>query len=127
MVYCYSMTLDMQRLVERTDIVAAASSVARELFADNPAPALSLAVASGGGVIWCEALGKADLEQDVPCTPDHLFRLGSVSKPVTAPFRSIRALVTSVVPCTIWVTAEGMTPVLLSRVLSPSRTASDGS
>ena len=34
---------------------------------------------------------------------------------------------TSVVPCTIWVTAEGATPVLPSSVLSPSRTAREGS
>ncbi len=47
-------------------------------------PALSLAVADGSGVIWSKALGKADLELDVPATPDHVFRLGSVSKAITA-------------------------------------------
>ena len=47
-------------------------------------PALSVAVADRTGVIWEEALGKADLEFDIVATPDHVFRLGSVSKAVTA-------------------------------------------
>lgn len=61
-----------------------ASRVASRLLASSPMPALSLAVADGSGVIWAEALGKADLEFEVPATPEHLFRLGSVSKAVTA-------------------------------------------
>jgi CubicO group peptidase (beta-lactamase class C family) len=47
-------------------------------------PALSLAVASGNELIWSKALGKVDLEFDIAATPDHVFRLGSVSKAVTA-------------------------------------------
>ena len=61
-----------------------ASRIASRLLASEPMPALSLAVADGGGVIWSKALGKADLEFGVPATPDHVFRLGSVSKAVTA-------------------------------------------
>src|SRR5688572_26279428 len=61
-----------------------ASKLASRLFASGPMPALSLAVADASGVVWSEALGKADLEFGVPATPDHLFRLGSVSKAVTA-------------------------------------------
>jgi CubicO group peptidase (beta-lactamase class C family) len=62
---------------------------AAKVFADNfretcPTPALSLAVANGGGVIWSRAFGKADVEFDIDAMPDHLFRLGSVSKVVTA-------------------------------------------
>jgi CubicO group peptidase (beta-lactamase class C family) len=41
-------------------------------------------VANGSGLIWAEALGSADLEFAVPATPEHLFRIGSVSKAVTA-------------------------------------------
>ena len=66
------------------DRAAAASRIARRLFGGAPMPALSLAVAAEGKIVWTEALGKANLELDVPATPDHLFRLGSVSKAVTA-------------------------------------------
>ena len=84
MVYCYSMTLAMGDRVERTDDCAAASRIARDLFASAAMPALSVAVADRTGTIWEEALGKVDLEFDIAATPDHVFRLGSVSKAVTA-------------------------------------------
>lgn len=63
----------------------AADLAAREIFEAGPtrAPALSLAVARPEGVIWSVAYGRSNLEFDVQATTDHLFRLGSVSKPVT--------------------------------------------
>ncbi len=57
---------------------------ARAFHAARKTPAISFAVASGGGVLWSAAFGMADLELAVPASPDHLFRLGSVSKPITA-------------------------------------------
>lgn len=60
-----------------------AEAMVRALHAAQPTPALSFAVARPGGVIWTLALGKADLELDVPATTAHCFRLGSVSKMVT--------------------------------------------
>lgn len=84
MVYCYSMTLTMENRHEQPEAVSAASRVARELFAGGSMPALSLAVATRENVIWTQALGKADLEFDIAATPEHVFRLGSVSKAVTA-------------------------------------------
>jgi len=62
----------------------AADTIARKLHADFPAPALSVAVARADGVVWAQAYGKADLEFDVTATPLHSFKLGSVSKVVTA-------------------------------------------
>lgn len=47
-------------------------------------PAVSTAVWAGGGEIWTEAWGLADLENFTPATPATLFRIGSVSKPFTA-------------------------------------------
>src|SRR4051812_1020006 len=66
--------------------VRSADALARALHAAPPAqsPALSLAVARPGGLVWSGAYGKADLEFGVAATPAHLFRLGSVSKVVTA-------------------------------------------
>ena len=59
---------------------AAASQLLAELFATDPAPALSMAAARSSGAVWADALGKANLELDVAATPEHRFRLGSVSK-----------------------------------------------
>ncbi len=78
------MTLTASHRIARADAYPAASELALALFASNPTPALSLAVADNGGVLWAEALGKADLELEVAATTQHLFRLGSVSKAVTA-------------------------------------------
>jgi serine beta-lactamase-like protein LACTB, mitochondrial len=69
----------------RTSPAAArAEAVAQRLFAANPMPALSLAVARPGGLVWAKAYGKADLQLDVAATTAHRFGLGSVSKVVTA-------------------------------------------
>lgn len=61
-----------------------ADAWARAFHRAQPTPALSIAVASGDGPVWSTALGEANLELAVPARPDHLFRLGSVSKAVTA-------------------------------------------
>ena len=47
-------------------------------------PGLSVAVLVDGEIVWSEGLGYADLESRVPATPLTRFRIGSVSKPVTA-------------------------------------------
>jgi CubicO group peptidase (beta-lactamase class C family) len=63
-----------------------ATAIARRVLAAPPIspPALSLAVANTGGVLWAQALGLADIESAIAATPAHSFRLGSVSKPLTA-------------------------------------------
>lgn len=54
------------------------------MHADFPTPAISFAVARASGIVWAQAYGRADLELDVTATPQHSFKLGSVSKVVTA-------------------------------------------
>lgn len=44
----------------------------------------SVAVALNGRVVWAQGYGYADLEQKVPVTPLTKFRIGSVSKSLTA-------------------------------------------
>jgi len=48
------------------------------------APAVSIAVAIDGEIIWAEALGYADIEPLTPATLESRFAIGSVSKSITA-------------------------------------------
>ncbi|HEU4828641.1 MAG TPA: serine hydrolase domain-containing protein [Gemmatimonadales bacterium] len=47
-------------------------------------PGVSITVMREGQILWSEGIGWADLEQRVPVTPLTRFRVGSVSKPLTA-------------------------------------------
>jgi len=66
---------------------AAAAARARAIACEKLAPKIpgfALAVAVDGQVVWSEAFGYADLEAKRPTTPATQFRIGSVSKPLTA-------------------------------------------
>ena len=64
--------------------VAAARTLLDSVIADNLIPGMSVAVGKGTEVLWSEGLGLADLTHGVPVTPLTKFRVGSVSKPITA-------------------------------------------
>jgi CubicO group peptidase (beta-lactamase class C family) len=71
------------RAAESSNIDLARGHV-RELLATNTVPASSFAVMRGPDLLWAEAFGKVNIELDVAATPAHRFRLGSVSKVITA-------------------------------------------
>ena len=50
----------------------------------NSVPGLSAAVVLDGRPCWSEGFGMADLENYSPATSATLFRLGSISKPISA-------------------------------------------
>ena len=47
-------------------------------------PGLSIALARNGRLVHAKGYGFADLESRTPVTTDHVFRVASVSKPITA-------------------------------------------
>jgi CubicO group peptidase (beta-lactamase class C family) len=47
-------------------------------------PGVSVAIGMDGEVVWAEGFGWADIEQRVPVRTTSKFRIGSVSKPMTA-------------------------------------------
>lgn len=59
-------------------------AVLRTLMAAEGIPGLSVAVLVDGDIVWSEGFGYADLENRVPATPLTRFRIGSISKPLTA-------------------------------------------
>jgi len=68
--------------------LAAAIEQARALveadLAESGTPGISAAVAVDGRIVWSEGFGFADLESQAPARASTLYRIGSVSKPVTA-------------------------------------------
>ena len=52
-------------------------------FEGTSCPGLSVAVASHNQIVFSKALGRADIEQDVPLTTASVQRLASLSKPIT--------------------------------------------
>jgi len=66
---------------------AAAAARAHAIACEKLAPAIpgfAIAVAVDGRIVWSEAFGYADLEARRAATPATQFRVGSVSKPLTA-------------------------------------------
>jgi D-alanyl-D-alanine carboxypeptidase len=58
-------------------------SLVTDRFEATRCPGLSVAVAFHNQIVFSEAMGKADIEQNVPLTTASVQRLASVSKPIT--------------------------------------------
>ena len=58
--------------------------LARALVVEENLPGLSVAVAVDGEIVWAEGFGWANIDRRAPVTPLTRFRLGSVSKTLTA-------------------------------------------
>jgi CubicO group peptidase (beta-lactamase class C family) len=53
-------------------------------IATGKVPSVSIAVAHNGEVVWAEAFGWADKENGIRAAPNTMYRLASISKPITA-------------------------------------------
>ncbi len=62
----------------------AARMLIDSLMAAESIPGLSVAVGRAAEVLWSEGFGYSDLTHGVAVTPETRFRVGSVSKPITA-------------------------------------------
>lgn len=66
------------------DAIARGRAMVDSLMAARAVPGLAVAVSVDGAVVWSEGFGFADVEQRVPVTPITKFRIGSISKSLTA-------------------------------------------
>ena len=55
-----------------------------DTMTDSAIPGLSIAVGNRENVVWERAFGDADLENEAPVKVTSLFRIASLSKPITA-------------------------------------------
>ncbi len=58
-------------------------SLVNDRFEATRCPGLSVAVASHNQIVFSKALGRADIEQEVPLTTASVQRLASLLKPIT--------------------------------------------
>jgi serine beta-lactamase-like protein LACTB, mitochondrial len=55
-----------------------------KFITESQTPGLSAAVVQDGELVWSAGFGMADLENSVPATSNTLYRIASISKPLTA-------------------------------------------
>jgi serine beta-lactamase-like protein LACTB len=66
------------------DAVERARQIARAHLIERNLPGLSVAVGSGGEIVWAEGFGWADFEKRVPVAPQMRFRIGTASMALTS-------------------------------------------
>lgn len=66
------------------DPFAALADLGRQGLEKTGAPGLSVAIAKDGKLAWSEGFGIADVENQVNVRPNSVFRIASISKPMTA-------------------------------------------
>jgi CubicO group peptidase (beta-lactamase class C family) len=71
---------------DKAKLIAAADKVISEAAASQPdkAPGCAVGGSINGEIVFRKAFGMADLEFDIPITPDSIFESGSVAKQFTA-------------------------------------------
>ena len=73
--------------LSRADIEKAINQgrpILKQSLREQGLPGIQVAVSVGGHVVWSEGLGYANVESQIPVTPVSKFRVGSVSKSITA-------------------------------------------
>jgi CubicO group peptidase (beta-lactamase class C family) len=66
------------------EAIAEARRMVQAMLDERGLPGVSVAVGVHGRVVWSDGFGWADLENRIAVSPASRFRIGSVSKPVTA-------------------------------------------
>lgn len=67
-----------------SDLVTQLDRILRSAQKERRIPSVSAAVFRDGEVIWSDALGLADVEAGEKTTPEHAYRIGSITKTFTA-------------------------------------------
>ena len=70
--------------LHHAEVVEEARALVRADIAERGYPGIAIAVSVGGETVWSEGFGFADLEHRVPMSRSVKFRVGSISKSMTA-------------------------------------------
>jgi CubicO group peptidase (beta-lactamase class C family) len=66
------------------DLAGKLDRILRAAQRERRIPSVSAAVFRDGEVVWSDAVGQADVEAGEEATPDHAYRIGSITKTFTA-------------------------------------------
>jgi CubicO group peptidase (beta-lactamase class C family) len=66
------------------DELRAMEATAAAFMKKHNVPGLSVAIARKGRLVYADGYGLADKDRDEKVTPNHLFRIASVTKPITS-------------------------------------------
>ena len=66
------------------DVVEQEREFLRTSLSEGNLPGMSVAVGIDGEIVWAEGFGFANIENGVPVTPDHRFRIGTASIALTS-------------------------------------------
>lgn len=72
------------RAQDQRTLLRYVDSVATAAVSEHRTPGVSIAIVKNGRTILAKGYGHADLENDVPATPETVYRIGSVTKQFTA-------------------------------------------
>lgn len=81
LIYCLIMFIALD--LNGQDMTAKFDSIVSEVVEDPNGPGFAIQISKDGKTIYQKAVGKANLELDVDITPDHIFRIGSITKQFT--------------------------------------------
>ncbi|XP_041795391.1 serine beta-lactamase-like protein LACTB, mitochondrial isoform X2 [Chelmon rostratus] len=81
---CDDKVTEAQRTDRYSDAIKVSRDLVERIQAEVGAPGLVVGVSVDGVQVWCEGLGYADLENRVPCGPETVLRIASISKPLTS-------------------------------------------
>src|SRR5690349_8747609 len=73
-----------QHIVVDSAALAGMRDVASAFMSKYDVPGMAVAIAKAGEVVFNEGFGLADKATNERVTPAHLFRIASVSKPITS-------------------------------------------
>jgi serine beta-lactamase-like protein LACTB len=71
-------------LPEWSNVVERGRQIVRASLTEKNLPGLSVAVGAGGGIVWAEGFGWADVEKKVKVEPGTRFRIGTASTALTS-------------------------------------------
>ena len=69
--------------LSQSEVTACEAKIAQTMKSKS-IPGLSVAIGRAGKIVWARGFGHADLENQVAATADTVYRLASISKPITA-------------------------------------------
>ncbi|KAK9516680.1 hypothetical protein VZT92_024599 [Zoarces viviparus] len=81
---CEDEAEEAQRTRRYSDAIKVSWDLVERVKTEVGAPGLVVGVSVDGAEVWSEGIGYADLENRVPCSPETVMRIASISKPLTS-------------------------------------------